>query len=92
MDKHGHELRYVTEWKCWYHYDGKRWQKITKRASIFTPIRKMCAMFAMVAEVKFARAIASAKTVAAVETLARADTRVIASIDLWDADPWLLNA
>lgn len=40
---------------------------------------------------KTAVALASAKTVAAVERLARADRRVAATVDQWDADPWLLN-
>jgi putative DNA primase/helicase len=40
---------------------------------------------------KHAAAIASAKTVAAVERLARADRRLAAMIDQFDADPWLLN-
>jgi len=40
---------------------------------------------------KIAVAIASAKTVAAVERLARADRRLAATTDQWDADPWLLN-
>ncbi len=40
---------------------------------------------------KTRRAIASAKTVAAVERLARADRRLAATVDQWDADPWLLN-
>jgi putative DNA primase/helicase len=35
--------------------------------------------------------IASAKTVAAVERLARADRRIAATIDQWDRDPLLLN-
>lgn len=35
--------------------------------------------------------IASCKTVAAIERLAKADRRIAATIDQWDADPWLLN-
>ncbi len=40
---------------------------------------------------KIASAIASAKTVVAVERLARSDRRHAATVDQWDADPWLLN-
>jgi putative DNA primase/helicase len=40
---------------------------------------------------KVAVAIASAKTVAAVERLAKADRRQAATADQWDANPWLLN-
>ncbi len=36
-------------------------------------------------------AIASAKTVAAVERLARADRRIAATVEQWDIDPWALN-
>ena len=35
--------------------------------------------------------IASAKTVAAVERLAKADRRLAATAEQWDADPWLFN-
>jgi putative DNA primase/helicase len=36
-------------------------------------------------------ALASAKTVSAIERLAKSDRRMAATIDQWDADPWLLN-
>ena len=35
--------------------------------------------------------LASARTVAAVERLAKADRRLAATVDQWDADPWLFN-
>jgi len=38
-----------------------------------------------------AKAIASAKVVAAVERLARSDPRFAATVDQWDAHAWLLN-
>jgi putative DNA primase/helicase len=40
---------------------------------------------------KLAAAVASAKTVAAVANLARADRRLAATVEQWDADPWMLN-
>jgi putative DNA primase/helicase len=40
---------------------------------------------------KIAKLIASAKTVRAVEHLAQADRRIAATVEQWDADPWLLN-
>ena len=40
---------------------------------------------------RVAATLASAKTVAAVERLAKADRRLAATADQWDADPWLLN-
>ncbi|HVL21302.1 MAG TPA: hypothetical protein VM422_10035, partial [Amaricoccus sp.] len=42
-------------------------------------------------EERIASAIASAKTVAAVERLAKADRRLAATTDEWDANPWALN-
>jgi len=35
--------------------------------------------------------IASAKTVAAVERLAKSDRRIAATVAQWDSDPWMLN-
>jgi putative DNA primase/helicase len=40
---------------------------------------------------KAASILASAKTVAAVERLAKSDRRLAATADQWDSDPWLLN-
>ena len=40
---------------------------------------------------KPASAVASAKTVAAVERLAKADRRLAATAAQWDANGWLLN-
>jgi putative DNA primase/helicase len=40
---------------------------------------------------KMANAIASAKTVYAIERLAHSYRRLAATVDQWDADPWLLN-
>jgi putative DNA primase/helicase len=37
------------------------------------------------------RQLLSAKTVAAVERLARSDQRLSATVDQWDADSWLFN-
>ena len=40
---------------------------------------------------KVSSLIASAKTVSAVERLAKADRQHAATVDQWDSDPWLLN-
>ena len=40
---------------------------------------------------RIAKALASAKTVAAVERLAKADSRLAATSEQWDPDLWLLN-
>ena len=38
-----------------------------------------------------AKALASAKTEAAVVSIARSDRRLAATVDQWDTDAWLLN-
>ena len=42
-------------------------------------------------EARIAASVASAKTVAAVERLAKADRHHAATVEQWDSDPWLLN-
>ena len=42
-------------------------------------------------EARIASTVASAKTVAAVERLAKSDRRIAATVDQWDQDPWSLN-
>src|ERR1022692_3826400 len=43
------------------------------------------------AKERAAMKIAAAQTVTAIERLARADRRHAATVEQWDADPWLLN-
>jgi putative DNA primase/helicase len=76
--RHAHDLRYVAAWSKWLLWDGKRWQfDDTLRA--FDLARKICREAA--AECKKPRVatlLASAKTVTAVERLAKADRRLSA--------------
>ena len=58
---------------------------------MFDFARRVCRGAASECDKKFASAVASAKTVAAVERLTRADRRLAATAEQWDADPWLLN-
>jgi putative DNA primase/helicase len=89
--RHASDLRYVAAWGRWYRYDGTRWQPDDTLAA-FDLARHICREAAAeCAKPKLASAVASAKTVAAVERLAKADRRIAATIAEWDADPWLLN-
>jgi putative DNA primase/helicase len=89
--QHAGDLRYVAELGRWYFWDGKRWRRDTQLLG-FDSARRICrAAAAECNEHHRLRTIASAKTVAAVEKLARSDHRLAATIDQWDADPWLLN-
>ena len=90
-DRHGGELRFVAAWGKWFRYDGTRWAS-DETYNVFSLVRKLCREMALLtSSIKQANAIASAKTVAAVERLARADRRIAATTKQWDADPMLLN-
>jgi putative DNA primase/helicase len=90
-ERHADDLRYVAGWSRWLIWHDGRWQfDDTLRA--FDLARKICRQAAAECNIaKTAAAIASAKTVFAVVTLARADRRLAATIEQWDADPWRLN-
>ena len=88
---HANDLRYVAAWGRWLWWDGMRWQFDNTLAS-YDLVRKICrAAAAECNKVKIATVLASAKTVAAVERLARSDRRIAATVGQWDTDPWLLN-
>src|SRR5262249_8793635 len=77
-----HELRYVNAWGRWLSFDGSRWADDTTLHT-FDRVRAICREIAFVGD-KPARAVASAKTVVAVERLARADRRFAATAEQWD--------
>ena len=92
---HAGNLRYVAKWNQWFSYDGSSWQTDDTLAA-YDQVRIVCRQIARECarasnKDKIATAIASGKTVAAIERLARADRRIAATTDQWDADPWLLN-
>jgi putative DNA primase/helicase len=85
------KLRYVAAWSKWYVWNGKQW-RVDDTKMAFNTVRKECRKAARECnQDSAAKALASAKTVAAVERLATADQRLAATTDQWDADPWLLN-
>jgi putative DNA primase/helicase len=89
--RHAHELRYVAKWGTWLHWDGTRW-KFEETLKAFDLARAVARAVANACvDDKTKPKIASAKTVAAIERLARADRRHAATVDVWDTDPWLLN-
>ena len=90
-ERHAGDLRFVAAWNRWLFWNGMHWQfEETLRAWDFA--RQVCReAAAQCNKGRTASAIASAKTVYAVERLARSDRRIAATIDQWDADPWLLN-
>jgi putative DNA primase/helicase len=90
-ETHTGDLRYVAAWGRWLSFDGACW-RLDETLLAFDRARKICRQAAAECNrPKIAAALASAKTVAAVVTLAKADRRLAATVDQWDGDPWLLN-
>jgi putative DNA primase/helicase len=90
-ERHRNDLRYVAAWSRWLSWDGARWI-FDDTLCAFDRARRICREAAAECNTsRAASAIASAKTVAAVERLAKADRRHAATSDQWDADVWLLN-
>ena len=89
--QHAATLRYVAGWGRWMEWTGTAW-KSDETLHVFDLARRVCRQASSEAEnTKVSSAVASAKTVAAIERLAKADRRHAATVAQWDADPWLLN-
>jgi putative DNA primase/helicase len=90
-ERHHNRLRYTDAWSKWHEWDGTRWKEDTT-LDVFDKSRKLCREIAGVADSKKIRSlIASARTVANVERLARSDRRHAAVPSQWDANPWLIS-
>ena len=85
------DLRYVAAMRCWFRWDGVRWVKDTTLRSR-NLARALCRdASSECSRLPIGTKIASAKTIAAVEQLAKADQHLAATVDQWDTDRWLLN-
>ena len=90
-DQHADTLRYVAGWGRWMEWTGTVW-KTDGTLHVFDLSRAVCRLASTECnEGRVAAAVASAKTVAAVERLTKADRHHAATVEQWDADPWLLN-
>lgn len=85
--RHGATLRYVAAWGRWLQWNGERW-KSEETHLAFDLARKVARERGMACH---NAAALNAKTVAAIERLARADRVHACSTDIWDKEPWLLN-
>lgn len=89
--QHASTLRYVAGWGRWYEWDGAVWRP-DETLKVFDLARRVCrAASSECDNPKVSSIVASARTVAAIERLAKADRRHAATVDQWDADPWILN-
>src|SRR6266404_6097244 len=88
---HAADLRYVAAASKWFNYTGKQW-RADDTLYAFDLARMVCRKAsAECNKAKVASVLASAKTVAAVERLAKSDRKLAATMDQWDCDPMILN-
>lgn len=89
--RHCRDLRYVSEWKKWFIWNGTRWEP-DRTLVARDLVRDFCRDVATQYEAKkSSRSLASMKKINAVERLAQADRRHAATTDEWDQNNWLLN-
>jgi putative DNA primase/helicase len=90
-EAYGNDLRYVDKWGQWLAWNGSCWCR-DETLSVYDKARKICREAAdRCGKKQIAQRVRAAQTVAAIERLARADRQHAATVDQWDADPWLLN-
>lgn len=91
-ERYGDDLRYTAAWGRWCIWNGHAWKTDDTRR-VLDQAREVCREESKSCrDEKLARHVASARTIAAVERLAQADNmRHAATVDQWDADPWILN-
>lgn len=93
---HGDKARYVAEWGKWFLYRDGCWRE-DRTLKVWRWAKKISQSASHEIEEMqpknktAAKSIASAKSVAAILTLARSDKRHAAETVQWDKDQWLLN-
>lgn len=88
--QYANRLRYVAVSGRWFIFSGKQWS-MDDTLQAFDLSRSVCRQASTESNAKVAPALASAKTVSAVERLAKADRRLAATMNQWDNDPMALN-
>jgi len=89
--RHETDLRFVAKWGQWLRWDGSRWA-LEDTLHAFDMARLICREAANACnKPSVAKTLASAKTVAAVERLAKADRKLAATFEQWDTDPNKFN-
>jgi putative DNA primase/helicase len=84
-DRYADDLRYVAFWSSWVVWDRYRWVLDDTLAAL-DKARVICRDAAAATEKGLAKALASVRTVAAVERLARTDRRLATTAKQWDGD------
>lgn len=89
-DAYGNVARYVDAWGRWFLWDERVWRH-DDTLRVRDVARRTCRAYAVNAPQSVQKSVTSARTILAVEKLAQADRRHAATVNQWDADPWLLN-
>lgn len=85
------DIRYVAAWGKWLEWDGSVWTE-DRTMGVFTRVRSMLRRIAPPPGPKsFRKSLLAAKTVSAIECLARSDRRAAATTDQWDMSLTTLN-
>jgi hypothetical protein len=91
-ERHAKELRYLAERGHWFRWTGCRWQ-LEQTHLAFDLARCGCRMDAQIfGNGNPPAGVLSKKTIAAVESMAKADRRHATTVDQWDASDLLFNA
>jgi putative DNA primase/helicase len=91
FDLHGAAFRYVIPWGKWFRWIKSKWEE-SSPVHVYAKARLLCQKKAAgCADEKVLTTLGRAKTFAAIEQILRSDERLEATIDQWDADPFLLN-
>jgi putative DNA primase/helicase len=89
--EHAGTLRYVSPWGKWLIWNGAKWD-FDEKLKAYSLARQICRKAAKpINKKKEGKTVASARTRAAVISLAQSDPCHAASTDQWDRDLWLLN-
>lgn len=86
--KYGDEFKYTATTGHWHGYDGKAWAQDETGLMPNLIRTEVCRP---AAHAGGGPAIASARTISAVERIARCDSAHATPPETWDANPWLLN-
>ena len=88
-ERHGKDLRHVAAWNKWLLWSDISW-KLDETVYVFDLVRAICREKASESN-KPKPGLATARTVAAVERLAKSDRQHAATADQWDVDPNAFN-
>ncbi|MGH6865688.1 MAG: phage/plasmid primase, P4 family [Methyloceanibacter sp.] len=92
VEEYGERYRYVFKWNKWYRREPSGLWIEDTTSTFYSAARATCRQVAAVVENdRVAKAVASTKTRNAVVEMTKADFVIAATVDQWDADPWLLN-